>query len=562
LTLLAGCGLPFPFPQPTPDPKLPDSQQILRPLEVGVANGDLETLDPALIEFPSDQNLGQLIFPQLVTLDEQSKPVDWAALSHEVSADGLIYTFHLRTGMTWSDGTPIDANTYAYAINRSEDPCTGSPIANYLDPIKGATALYSEICPPGATHVANTLIGRSVIVADPQTLTIILNQPSGYFLTALTSATAWAVPQQLIEKYADKWTNHLADTGGFGGNLYRLVNWTHPDVERHGQIVLERNERFWGQKLTLRRIEATLYKSAGATWMDFKAGLGDVSALSDSSAPVAIATDIEEAHGLKGVAVQRTPLLREAFLRPNWLGPPFDDVRMRQALSLAIDRQALAHNDWFDTVQPSAHLIPEGLSGYDPGLADPAGRTGAAALAADLEAARRLANAYAAEKCSGSVAHCQPVALLIYSPTQTALSIRTQWQAAFPDWELDLQPIHGQQIRNARSPQLLIGGWQADYPDLQDFLSLLWTTRGLFNGGAISIPEVDTLCAQADASLDQTGRIPPYQQAEQLLVTQVAAIPLYQSLDFHAVRSRVVGWRLAPTGMTPLSVWQQVYGKR
>jgi ABC-type transport system substrate-binding protein len=108
LTQLAGCGLPFPFPQPTPNPKLPDSEQIFRPLDVGPASGDLESLDPALIEFTLDQNVGQLIFPQLVTLDEQSKPVDWAAQSHGASPDGLTYTFHLRKGMTWSDGTPID----------------------------------------------------------------------------------------------------------------------------------------------------------------------------------------------------------------------------------------------------------------------------------------------------------------------------------------------------------------------------------------------------------------------------------------------------------------------
>src|SRR4051794_6130677 len=105
MVLLAGCAAPWPFPQPTPDPTLPDTQQILRPQEIGPASGDLETLDPALIEFQTDYDNAQLVFPGLITLDEHGKPVDWAAASHEVSADGLTYTFHLRTGMTWSDGT-------------------------------------------------------------------------------------------------------------------------------------------------------------------------------------------------------------------------------------------------------------------------------------------------------------------------------------------------------------------------------------------------------------------------------------------------------------------------
>jgi hypothetical protein len=89
LLLLAGCGLPEPFPQPTPDPKLPDSQQVFRPLVSGANAGDIDTLDPALIQFWSDYDIAQLTFPQLVTLDEKQQPVDWAAESHEISADGL-----------------------------------------------------------------------------------------------------------------------------------------------------------------------------------------------------------------------------------------------------------------------------------------------------------------------------------------------------------------------------------------------------------------------------------------------------------------------------------------
>jgi ABC-type transport system substrate-binding protein len=116
MTLLAGCSLPWPFAQPTPNPKLPDNQQILHLV------GPLRDLDPALVTSNEDVQLAQPLFPQLVTLDEQQRPIDWAAERHEVSADGLTYTFHLHKGMTWSDGTPIDATTFAYLINRALDP--------------------------------------------------------------------------------------------------------------------------------------------------------------------------------------------------------------------------------------------------------------------------------------------------------------------------------------------------------------------------------------------------------------------------------------------------------
>jgi peptide/nickel transport system substrate-binding protein/oligopeptide transport system substrate-binding protein len=104
-------------------------------------------------------------------------------------------------------------------------------------------------------------------------------------------------------------------------------------------------------------------------------------------------------------------------------------------------------------------------------------------------------------------------------------------------------------------------GWFADYPDPQQYSCVLWTTRSPSNQIAKvypleSVPEADALCAQADTLQDETTCLPLYQQAEQLLVNQVAAMPLYQYKATYVVRSRVVGWRLAPTGMTPLSVWQ------
>jgi ABC-type oligopeptide transport system substrate-binding subunit len=109
---------------------------------------------------------------------------------------------------------------------------------------------------------------------------------------------------------------------------------------------------------------------------------------------------------------------------------------------------------------------------------------------------------------------------------------------------------------------LALDNWGADYPDPQDFLSMLWTTKAAYNQSHASVPQVDALLAQADGMSDQTARIPLYQLAEQLLVNQGAAIPLYQPLQNYAVRSRVSGWRIAPTLITPLSVWQSAYIKR
>src|SRR5262249_26330035 len=107
--LLSACGVS----QSAHGNVLPADKQIFKPQEIGPASGDLETIGPALIEFGTDYDKAQMIFPMLVTLDDNDKPVDWAAASHSVSSDGLTYTFKLRPNLKWSDGTPITASDFA-----------------------------------------------------------------------------------------------------------------------------------------------------------------------------------------------------------------------------------------------------------------------------------------------------------------------------------------------------------------------------------------------------------------------------------------------------------------
>jgi ABC-type oligopeptide transport system substrate-binding subunit len=106
---------------------------------------------------------------------------------------------------------------------------------------------------------------------------------------------------------------------------------------------------------------------------------------------------------------------------------------------------------------------------------------------------------------------------------------------------------------------VLLDGWAADYPDPQNFLSQLWTTHAPYNQSHVSVPQVDALLAQADGMSDLTARIPLYQQAEQLLVTQSVAIPLTQPSFTCALRLGVANWHVAPTTLTPLPVWQTTY---
>jgi oligopeptide transport system substrate-binding protein len=545
--LLSGCGTTSSGAN-----VLPADKQIFKPQEIGPASGDLETLDPALVEFGVDYDKAQMLFPPLITIDDNGKPVDWAAASHEVSSDGLTYTFHLKPGLVWSDGTPITASTYAYSINRSEDPCTASPVSNYLDPIVGATALYSSECPKGATHAADTLVGKSVIASDPQTLQVKLTQPTGYFLGAFSYSTTWAQPQQLIDKYADKWIEHLADGTGFGGNLFKLTKWDHA-----GHLEMTANDKFWGsQKPTIQHVNYTLYKSVDTAWADYKAGTGD-----NSTPP---SSELDIARGLKNSVYQESPLVSVSWIVPNYHIAPFDDKRARNAFSLAIDRKTIAHTVLKDSVDPTIHMIIKGLPGYNPNLKNAAGDTGDATLAPNTAKAQELAKAYATDKCGGDYSKCAPVVLTIATSAGQVGQLRAQamqqlWQQTFPGWNITINAIaRGQQIKQAKTLQFTTGGWLADYPEPQDFLTLLWTKTAPYNGGFADVPAADALLVKADADLNDATRLPLYQQAEQAFVDDGAFVATHQAKSIYTKRSYVRDWHVNPSQAVALSTWLKV----
>jgi oligopeptide transport system substrate-binding protein len=533
--------------------KAPKDKQIIKPQEIGNNAGDLATLDPALINFGVDYDHAGQIFPGLIMLDNDLKTQDWAAQSHEVSSDGLTWTFHLRPNMRWSDGAPIDASVFAYSINRALDPCTGSDVASYLFNIKGAADFNGTTCPTGATSSTDTLVGKSIVVADPLTLKLTLESPAAYFLGALSYPTSWAVPKQLIDQYKKNWTDHLADGAGFGGSLFKVVKWDHA-----GHLDLAVNDSFWGQKPEIQKIQYTLYKDTGTAWAAYKAGEGDVN-------PLVIAQEIDIARTLRGSTLHQIPQLAVRYLQPNWNIAPFDDVRVRNAFSLAIDRRAIAHSVLKDSEQPSIHMVIQGLPGYNPDLKDAAGNSGDAALTANVAKAKELMTAYAADKCSGDLAKCTPIVFTITAnrPT-TALvgqAMLQQWQTAFPNLPITIATIDRALQIKSTTLMLTNSSWGADYPDPQDFTSLLVHKGASYNKGFANVPEADALLDKADVSTDATGRLTQYQQAEQLYVNNGAWITYSQPLTIYTVRDRVANFAYSAALLTSPQQWQKVYIK-
>ncbi len=472
------------------------------------------------------------------------------------------YTFKIRPGLKWSDGTPIDASTYAYSLNRSLDPCTFSPLAYSLFAIQDAQAFATETCAPGGRSVdgkIKTLVGDSLLVPDSQTLVIELAAPAPYFLAALTTPVAFAQPEQLIDRYSrQNWFLHLADNGGFGGNLFRVKSWDH----RTGQLDLTAclstcgatlPVAGWGRHTSaphLRELDFSFLRYADSEETAYKAGELDVALFPSTSFRDAVSGSGSSFVEVKTLAID--------YLQPNWAKAPFDDLRARQAFALALDKDALATQM---DLMPTNHIVPYGLPGYDPNLLGPDETTN---TGGNVPLARQLLQSYADDECDGQFSRCPSFSLqseercvdpMTFAYEQAAVRM---WRQAFPGYPVKvlstLCGISGPltQLYPANAPPMFIAGWIADYPDPQDWLSLQFGPEAVNNLGSVVAPVADTLMAEADQEQDPGQRLALYNEAEQLLVQDVAWIPVGQELAYYAVRPSVVGFASTTLGVPSL----------
>ena len=546
--ILAGCQSSTVKPKPT---ALPDSQQVLRlPL---VGQKDLSGLDPATVADANSLAVLSLVYPGLVTLNANQQVIPWAADGlPEISENGTTYTFHIRAGLKWSDGTPITASTFAYSLNRALSPCINSPVNYYLFGLKDAVAYFTTgRCAGDGVTVdgpIKTLIGDALIVSDPLTLKIMLAQPAAYFLNILSYPVAYAVPQQTIEAHGKDWTKHMADGDGLGGSLYMVTAWPHT-----GTLTLTRNPEFWGARPQLRELDYTFYPAADKAYDAWKSGKLDVGYAPTAQYPAAsTAKDFHE-----------TGVLNLFYFAMSWTEAPFNNLLARQAFALAIDKQAIATQVLKNTVIATNHIVPQGMPGYNPALRGPDGSTH---LTGNLTDAKKFGDQYAKAACHGKFSTCPAVVLTIPGGqaelAAVANNVVADWKKALPGWPISIRSVDQgtllQQLSN-RQLQLWLFNWLGDYPDPQDWLSLQFLPGSDNNVGNVMVDQANNLMLKADAEQDTLQRMRDYNAAEQLLVVNIAWAPLYQTKVWWQTSPRVHNYAIASFGLTPLDVWPDVY---
>jgi oligopeptide transport system substrate-binding protein len=551
ILLFTGCSL---FGGSTPKPsKAPANQQVyISPLIFLNGNTDLTTLDPALAYDQNSLTAISLIFTGLVSLDDHMQVQPQLAESWEQSSDGLTWTFHLRSNLKFSDGTPLTASDVAYSIDRALQPATKSTIAPiYLGIIQDADKLLGG--------GISTLLNDSLKVVDPQTLKITTQKPAPYFLDMLAKNCSFVVEQKLIKQYGSAFTSHLNEGGGAGPFIVKGYV--------HGQkIEFVPNPNYYGPKPQLRSVVLPFYTQQAAAYNDYAAGKVDTAGVPLAALPsIAKRSDFHQ-----------VPQLWINYYTMNYKVPPFDNLHIRQAFALAIDKKSIAQNIWKNTVIPTNHIIPQGMPGYNPNLTGPDGTN---SLTGNPKEAQALLQQGLQEEHWSSVSQIPPIKLTyatgLSSFDQEVQSMISMWQKVL-GITVTPNPVDSNTLLdevsaatgNSQGIQMWGLSWVAEYPDPQDWLTRQFANGSVFNNmnyGQNTSSDVarqqltQQQLLKADADFQTSARFQIYQQAEQQLVNDVAWLPLEQVTSVFLRKPYVVGMVDNGLGIIPPNDWAAIY---
>jgi oligopeptide transport system substrate-binding protein len=550
--LASACGGGGGSSTPASTTKAPASQQKYR---WAFRLPDINTFDPGISTDATSINAINMVFTGLVQLDDNLNIQPQLAQTYDKSTDGLTYTFHLRPGLKFSDGTKLDANDVAYSIDRSLSPAINSQSGvalTYLGLIKGAA--------DRTTSKVNTVIGSGLIVQDPNTLVIHITQPAAYFLGALSYPTSYVVEKSVIDKWGQKWTDHLSDNGGQGGDGPFMVK----EYNHNTGIKFVPNPNYYGPKPQLAEVDYLPYKDRNTSYNAYLAGQADYSAI-----PLP-----EFAQAKQSPDFHQVPALTIFYIGMNYLVKPLDNIHIRQALAIALNRDVIVKAAWHSAYIPTCHIVPQGMYGYNSSLTCPDGTP----VTGDAAKAKQLFQQGLQEE--GITASSFPTITYTY-PTnspEAANEVTTEVQmwktvlgitiATTAISQNTMYTLEVQTTGKNGPLQMWAGGWGADYPDPQDWLTLQFGDNQPYdefnfgnNNGSTAAQQRD-LQKQMDAAdvmSDPNARAQTYNKIEQQLVDYVAWLPIYQRPEQYMLKPYVVGFKENSQAQIPPNDWGNIY---
>ncbi len=527
--------------------KAPANKQIYTVPEVDVA--DFDTLDPALAHDTVSTSAIQMLYTGLVSLNDSLQIQPQLAGSWNQSIDGLSWTFHLKSKLQFNDGSPLSAKDVAYSLDRALQPGTKSTVAPlYLGLLKDANLLLAGRI--------STLIGDSILIPDQNTVVLLTSKRSSYFLAMLTMPCSYVVEKSLIDHYGAQFTDHLSEGGGSGP--FKVAQYIHGQ-----QIDFVPNPHYATTRPQLQHVSFVFYHSINDAYQAYQNNKVD-----SSGVPLALFSKVQHRKDFHQI-----PQLWINYYTMNYRTKPFDNIHIRQAFALAIDKVALTQTVWQGTELPTNHIMPQGLPGYNPQLTGPDGTQG---LQGNANRAQALLHQGLQEEKLSSM----PTISLSYASSVPHLndeinSLIQRWQKILnvtvtPDpvaYTTLLDKVTASTSNN-NGLQFWDLSWVGEYPDPQDWLSLQFGQGEPDNNmnygqntGPTAAQQTTTqqLLASADTINQAQARLQSYQQAEQQLVNDVAWLPIGQVTNTFLRSQDIVGIVDNAQNIVPPDDWAHIY---
>lgn len=453
----------------------------------------------------------------LMTHGPDGRPEYGMAESYEVSRNGLTWTFQLGDHQ-WSDGTPVTAGDFVYALRRIQRPEIASQYSSILYLIKNAAKVNSGEMAPEDLGV------RAI---DDKTLEITLEYPAPYLPGLLTHYTTYPVPQHIVEEYGDAW---IQPENIVVNGPYKLAYWRTGD-----QLVSEHNPTGFGaDEACFKRV--IYFELEDETAVENKIEAGEL----DINNAFAGARRDELEKKFPGW-VRTTPSLLTTYWAFNSSEAPFDDVRVRKALSMALDREFIVKNVLTPGFVPAYSMVPPGIDNYD--HPRPHVEWKDMPRTERLEEAKRLLE-------EAGYGPDNPFAFeFIHRSTddnpKAAPVAQSNW-SDIADWVRPTIVKQDTKVLYARLRQsdfaVSDAAWVADFDDPINFLYLLESNTGQQNYGNYSNPEYDALLARSNAEQDLKKRAETFAEAEKLMLEDYPITPMWFQVTKNLVDPTLTGW--------------------
>lgn len=501
-------------------------------LDLAVQVGpDPETIDPALNSAADGANVIVHAFESLLIVDSDNKIVPGQAESYDVSEDGMTYTFHLRDGLKWSDGSPLTSNDFVYSWKRLADPNTAAPYAaDMLGYVKG----YEEAA-------AGNLDALGVSAPDDKTFVVELSVPCVYFSKLVTHASMVPVQKASVEANGEQWS--LKPETYISNGPLKMIEWVPGS-----HITFAKNENYWNvDKITLNTLKFVLMEDSNAAYSAYQTG------------EVAMIKDVptEEIPALKGKEEFHVePGMGISYIDFQNQKEPFNNPDVRRALSLAIDREYVANTVMQGIGAPATNFVPRGVSDAEGGtnFEDVTRKNNGGDFfnienhEADVAKAKELLAKAGypdgqgfpiIEYMTNDAGHNKAVAEYLQSCWKETLGVNldikiVEWATFTP-------------TRRAGDYQIARDAWSLDYDDPSNLLNLMMSTSGN-NNAMYKNPELDKLLNEANSTADVEEHYAKLHEAENIILEDAAIAPITYRNEFWLQDPKLKGTWYSPYG--------------